>query len=162
VEYDIMIASMDGRDVLLDAAITQEGYIYVGSERINDFGTEALCVYIDKEGGVTADDCGKVSRVLSVRLPAEGLLPERECLQVSSPGLNRPLFKLEHYNDYVGKYIQVKLFASLDGRRRFKGVLQAVLADGIEVVVDAQVFTLPIGAIEKANVCFSESVMPSK
>jgi ribosome maturation factor RimP len=153
-----MSASADHKDAVMAAAVEAEGYQYVGHERVKSFGRDALAVYIDTPSGVTMDDCAKVSRVLSVVLAAEELLGKQESLEVSSPGIDRPLFTRDHYLAYVGKTIKVKTMVPLDGRRRFKGVLQAVLDDHIEVIIDGQVVAVTLRDVEKANACISEQL----
>ena len=142
------------RDALLAKAVEAEGFEYVGSERVHDFGEDGLCVYIDKTpDGVSAKDCGKVSEVLGILMPVEGLLGPKDSLHVSSPGLARPLFQLKQYLPFIGKVIQIKLVVSQQGRRRFKGLLLEVLDDAIKLEVDGEVFTFVATSIEKANVC---------
>ncbi len=154
-----MTKASEQRDNTLSMAVAAEGFEYVGSERVHAFGDDALCVYIDKTPeGVSADDCGRVNEVLGVLLSAEGLLGPKECLQVSSPGLARPLFKLTQYLPFVGKKIQVKLMVSQQERRRCKGVLLAVLDDAINMEVDGETLTIAETNIEKANVCLPDDL----
>jgi len=145
------------RDNIIDSAIAAEGFEYIGCERVHDCGSDALCVYIDNQPeGITANVCGKISELLIVLLPAEGILGENESLQVSSPGLARPLFKLSHYEPYVGKQIKVKLTVPQEGRRKFKGLLLAVCEAAIKIEVDGKEEIIEVADIDKANVCLPD------
>jgi ribosome maturation factor RimP len=111
-----------------------------------------LVVYIDKEGGVEVDDCAKVSHQLSGLLDVEDPIQEEYVLEVSSPGMDRPLYSVEQYSAYTGSMIKVKLRRAYEGRRNFKGILKAVEDNTIQIVVDDFQYDLPIEGIEKANV----------
>ena len=114
-------------------------------------GNALLRLYLDSPGGVTLDDCERVSRAVSEVLDAEDPLPERYELEVSSPGLERPLRTPEQFARDVGEQVFVELVAPLEGRRRFKGPLAAVSTTTIEVAVDGQRHALPIAAVRKAH-----------
>jgi ribosome maturation factor RimP len=114
-------------------------------------GNALLRVYIDSEGGISLDDCERVSHAVSEVLDAEDPLPERYELEVSSPGLERPLRTREQFERYVGQTVYVELTSPMEGRRRFKGPLAAVEAMTIGVVVDGVQYTLPLAAIRKAH-----------
>ena len=85
-----------------------------------------LRVYIDSENGVGVDDCAKVSRQVSGVLDVEDPISGEYTLEVSSPGMDRPLFKLSQYQDYIGHVVQLRLRMPFDGRRKFKGVLNGI------------------------------------
>ena len=144
-----MVVSAE-RDAVIAKALENEVYEYLGAWRERD----SLCIFIDKPEGVTADDCQAVSHLLSPLLLAEGVLSERMGLEVSSPGLNRPLFTLSHYQAHIGEEVQVRLQSSLDGRKRFKGILQSVEADTIELLVDNQEFKIDFRIIDRAHICY--------
>jgi ribosome maturation factor RimP len=82
-----------------------------------------LRLFIDKEGGVTLDDCSRVSRQLSAQLDMEDPIPQRYTLEVSSPGLDRPLFNDHDFERFAGRLIRLTTFAPVGGRRRFTGRL---------------------------------------
>jgi len=115
-------------------------------------GNALLRVYIDARHGISLDDCERVSHAVSEMLDAEDPLPEQYQLEVSSPGLDRPLRTREQFERYVGAAVFVELAAPLEGRRRFKGPLAAVEQTTVEVVVDGKRYALPIAAIRKAHV----------
>lgn len=138
------------RDALIESALTAEGYEYLGAWRERD----SLCVFIDHAEGVSVNDCQKASQLLSPLLLAEGVLNERMGLDVSSPGLNRPLFKPCHYQKQIGQEVQIKLLTSLGGRKRFKGNLDHADEQSISVSVDQESFKIDYAIIDRANVCY--------
>ncbi len=111
-----------------------------------------LRLVIDKQGGVTLDDCSRLSRVVSDLLDVHDPVPGSYNLEVSSPGINRPLVKAEDYERFSGQKVFVRTSEPVDGRRKFKGLLRGV-SDQDEVIIDAsgQEFFLPLGLIKKAR-----------
>jgi ribosome maturation factor RimP len=114
-------------------------------------GSGFLRLYIDAEAGITVDDCERVSRAVSEVLDAEDPIPGQYTLEVSSPGLERPLRTAEHFARFVGETVQVETVQAIEGRRRFKGALLAAGATTIEVDVDGKRWTLPLSGIRKAH-----------
>ena len=114
-------------------------------------GNGCLRLYIDAEAGITLDDCERVSRAVSELLDAEDPIPGQYTLEVSSPGLERPLRTAQQFARYVGETVFVEVAQPLEGRRRFKGALAAADAATIEVEVDGRRWTLPVAAIRKAH-----------
>ena len=110
-----------------------------------------LRVYIDREGGVNIDDCAEVSRELGTLLEVRDLIPNSYILEVSSPGLTRPLKKLEDFQKYRNHLVKIKTFAPVEGRRNFKGKLLGVEGDLVQVEVDGRGYRIPQGSIAKAN-----------
>lgn len=126
-----------------------------GVEHLIQGKYSVLRVYIDKAGdGVTIEDCERVSRQISGIFDVEDPIPGEYTLEVSSPGMDRPLFSAEQFAQYIGSEAAVKLRSPLDGRRKFKGVIQKVEADAISLLVDGTEFALPALAIDKANLVF--------
>jgi len=110
-----------------------------------------LRLYIDSATGVTLDDCERVSRAVSEVLDAEDLVPGRYTLEVSSPGLDRPLREAAHFARFLGETALVELVRPLDGRRRFKGRLEAVGPGEVELTADGRRWRLPLAGIRKAR-----------
>ena len=108
-------------------------------------------VFIDKPDGVDLADCEIVSRQLSAVLDVEDPLPGHYTLEVSSPGLDRKLTKPEHFQRFLGETVRVKLRFPLDGRRNFRGTLNAADDEKIEIEVDGETYRLEIMAIESAR-----------
>ena len=136
---------------LLEPAVATLGYELVELEFRAPGRGGLVRVYIDAEQGVTLDDCEKVSHYVNGILDVEDLVTGEYNLEVSSPGLDRPLRTLRHYADFVGEQVKVQLAVPLDGRRRFTGKLLKVENEKILVDVDGQEFLLPLENIEKAR-----------
>jgi ribosome maturation factor RimP len=114
-------------------------------------GNPLLRLYIDTADGVTLDDCERVSRAVSEVLDLTDPVPGHYTLEVSSPGLDRPLRTAAHFARYVGEQVSVELAKPVADRRRFKGTLVATGAESIEVDVDGRRHQLPIAEIRKAQ-----------
>ena len=119
-------------------------------QRVGRFLTVRL--FIDKEGGVTVEDCSDVSRQVSAVLDVEDPIADKYNLEVSSPGLDRPLFTLAQYTRYVGQEIVVHLRIPVADRRKWQGELAKIENDMITLIVDKQEQILAFGNIQKANV----------
>jgi ribosome maturation factor RimP len=113
-------------------------------------GGRLLRLFIDKPGGVGVEDCAAVSRQLTRVLEVEGVDYER--LEVSSPGLDRPLRKPADFERFAGQKAEVRMrTADAGGRRRFVGVLRGAEGDRVRLELDGQTVALPIGDIERAK-----------
>ena len=106
-------------------------------------------IFIDKADGVDVDDCASVSNHLTRLLVVEGVDYDR--LEVSSPGLDRPLKRPRDFMRFVGERVQVKVRLPLRGRRRFTGKLQSVGEVGIELDVDGELVSIAFSDIDKAR-----------
>ena len=136
---------------LLEPGAAALGFEVVAVELAGSGGSTVLRVYIDGPDGVTIDDCARVSHQLSAILDVEDPVPDRYTLEVSSPGLDRPLSKRRHFEQVVGSEVKVKTHHYVAGRRRFTGVLQQVTDDVVVVEVDGEPYDLPFDDIEKAR-----------
>ena len=119
-------------------------------QRIGRYLTVRL--FIDKEGGVTVEDCADVSRQVSAVLDVEDPIADKYNLEVSSPGLDRPLFTFAQYTRYIGQEIVVHLRIPVADRRKWQGELAKIENDMITLIVDKQEQILAFGNIQKANV----------
>lgn len=115
-------------------------------------GGQLLRVYIDADSGIGVDDCEKVSRQLSAVLDVEDPIHGEYILEVSSPGLDRPLFEPAQFVRHVGDDIRVKLHASAVGRKNFRGRLLAVDGDQLQLQVDQETVSLALDQIDTARV----------
>ena len=111
-----------------------------------------LRVYIEKEGGIGVDDCEKVSRQVGSVLDVEDPIQSEYTLEVSSPGMDRPLFKLEQFESNVGETVAVRLRLPFEGRRKFTGLLKGIENDEIVLEVDNEEYVLPYELVDKANI----------
>jgi len=139
---------------VLEPLLTSEGYELVDLEYKNEQMGWTVRVYIDKEGGVGIDDCTKVSREMSNLLDVEDIIPHKFHLEVSSPGLNRPLRKREHFLAVVGERIKVKSKLPIEGARNFKADLLEVLETSIVVDDGIKRTEIDIDNIDKANLIY--------
>jgi ribosome maturation factor RimP len=110
-----------------------------------------LRLYIDKENGITLEDCARVSQEIGTVLDVEDIIGTPYSLEVSSPGLNRPLKKERDFIKYRGRLVKVRTFDPIDNRRNFKGKLREIFDGGIGVEIDGEVITIPLANVAKAN-----------
>ena len=115
--------------------------------------TKLLRIYIDKDNDLVGiEDCERVSRHASSILDVEDAINGEYVLEVSSPGMDRPLYEIGQYEKYVGEDISLRLRFPYEGRRNFKGRLTGVDGDEIILVVTDHEYLFPVEGIEKANV----------
>lgn len=136
---------------MLRPAVEETGKELLGLEFVGAGKHSVLRIFIDHENGITVDDCAEVSRQVSAILDVEDPINSEYNLEVSSPGLDRPLFELSHYQQVIGETIQVKLAIPLNGRRKFKGTLEQIENDTLYVNVDGETYPLVFNNIDKAN-----------
>jgi ribosome maturation factor RimP len=136
---------------VVEPVVTGLGYEYVGAEFGQAENGTTLRVYIDTPNGVEVDDCATVSRQLSAALDVDDVIATAYLLEVSSPGLDRPLFSESHFAQQVGETVKARTITAYDGRRNFKGVLVAVEGGTATVEIDGIGYTIPIDDIEQAN-----------
>ncbi|WP_077338766.1 ribosome maturation factor RimP [Pseudocolwellia agarivorans] len=136
---------------MLRPAVEGVGKELLGIEFISAGNNSVLRLFIDHENGINVDDCAEVSRQVSAILDVEDPISSEYNLEVSSPGLDKPLFDLEQFQAVIGETITVKLSMPLNGRRKFKGKLEAIDNDILIVVVDGQDYELVFSNIDKAN-----------
>lgn len=146
------MAKVDELKVMLDPVITGMGFLFWGVDYSARGKHSLLRVYIDHEEGITVDQCAEVSRQISAVMDVEDPIAHNYTLEVSSPGMDRPLFTLEQFAAYVGEWVEVRLRAPFEGRRKFKGVLTAIEDQDICVTVDGSDYLLPVESIERANI----------
>lgn len=137
---------------LLEPVVTAMGYELVGVEYLAQGRHSLLRLYIDSENGVTLDDCERVSHQSSGVLDVEDPIAGVYNLEVSSPGLDRPLMKLEHFQRFVGHKIKLVAQAPINGQRRFTGLLSAVRDQDVVLEVDGIEVVIPFDAVDKANI----------
>ncbi len=147
-----MSAKLNKLQELLEPVAESMGFDLWGIEYISQGKDSVLRIYIDHENGVSVDDCALLSHQASGILDVEETISGMYNLEVSSPGLDRILFKLEHFQQYAGHQVKVKLRMPFDGRRNFKGLLKGVEIDEIILEVDNEEYILPIDYIDKAQV----------
>ena len=112
-------------EALLMPIIEANHFELVDVEYVKEAGTWYLRAYVDKEGGITIDDCETVSRAFSVLLDQEDFIDDAYILEVSSPGLGRPLKKEKDYIRGMGKEVEIRTYKALEGSKEFYGILCA-------------------------------------
>ena len=131
--------------------VSSLGYELVGVEYLTQGHGALLRVYIDSEDGIIVDDCSRVSHQLSGVLDVEDIIRGQYQLEVSSPGLDRPLFTEEHFAHFTGRKVKLKLSMPLDGRRKFHGVMHGIEDGKLQLEVDDKMLSVPFNSIDKAN-----------
>lgn len=137
---------------VIEPIVASMGYEFVGLEHQGGPKNSLLRVFIDREEGITVDDCALVSRQISAVMDVEDPIAGHYTLEVSSPGLDRPLFTAEHFQRFAGSKVQVKLAAPQSGRRKFRGLLQGMNGEDVVLIVDDEEFCLPLTNIDRAKV----------
>lgn len=120
-------------------------------EYVKENGEYYLRIYIEKEGGITLNDCEALSRRVSDIMDEKDPIEEAYFLEVSSPGLNRNLFTESHYKRFVGREIMVKLTKAIDGKKNIKGILKEVNEENIIVEADTLI-SIPKEKIKSTNI----------
>ncbi|SFX57197.1 ribosome maturation factor RimP [Marinospirillum alkaliphilum] len=137
---------------LIEPVVQSLGFEFWGLE-LTGRGTNLLLrVYIESEQGITVDHCAQVSRQVSALMDVEDPIPGEYTLEVSSPGMDRPLFRLDQYQRYAGEQIQIKLRLPYEGQRKFSGLLKGVEADEVILQVEDEEYCFPIETIDQARV----------
>ena len=136
---------------LLQPLVEDLGYEFVGLEYNPNPKHSVLRIFINREDGVGIEDCEMVSREVAALLDVKDPIRSQYNLEVSSPGLDRPLFTPAHYAEFTGCEAQVTLFAPQDGRRKFKGRILGADEDGVRIEQDGLEVTLDFGNIAKAK-----------
>ena len=135
---------------LIEPAVAALGFELVGVEYKS--GRHGLLrVYIDSEDGVTVDDCQAVSHQVSGLLDVEDPIPGQYSLEVSSPGLDRPLFRAADFQRFAGQEVRVRLVAPVEGRRKFRGLLVGMRDDRVVVRVEEQELVVSLDEIDEAR-----------
>jgi ribosome maturation factor RimP len=144
--------SMAGRvQAILEPAVNALGYELLGVEYLPQGKHSLLRMYIDAEDGIGIEDCERVSHQVSGILDVEDVIHGQYSLEVSSPGVDRPLFTPAQFEKFLGHRANIRLSSPQDGRRKFNGVISAVQADQVVLTVDDETVVLPWSRIEKAN-----------
>jgi ribosome maturation factor RimP len=139
-------------EALLRPGVEALGYQLWGLEYHSQGRHSTVRIYIDAEQGIGVDDCAKVSHQLSGILDVEDPIAGEYSLEVSSPGMDRPLYSLEQFAEYIGSNVNLRLRVAFEGRRKFLGRLVAIEDEDVVLMVDEHEYLLPHDQIEKANV----------
>ena len=136
---------------LIHGLVKDEGCELVYVQYLPEGLGSLVRIYIDKEGGVDLGDCQRVSRKAGVLLDVEDLIGHQYTLEVSSPGLERPLFSVGDFEKYVGNEIRLTTRTKVGNRRKFKGWLKGIRTEVIELECEGETFQIPLENVKKAN-----------
>ncbi len=136
---------------MLQPLVEDLGYEFVGIEYNSNPKHSVLRIYIDAENGVGIKDCEIVSRETAALMDVKDPIKSRYNLEVSSPGLDRPLFTLAHFTEFKGQEVKINLFAPQDGRRKFQGSILVVGESTVSVDQDGTEVALDFSNIAKAR-----------
>ena len=139
---------------LVEPILDEMGFELVDVQYLPKYGRWVLRLYIDTEGGVTIDDCARVSREIGDLIDVKDVIMHEYILEVSSPGLNRPLKKDTDFMWAKGKRVKVRMAKPVNGRRNFTGYLKSFEDDTLYVEAEGAVMALPRVEVEKANLVY--------
>ena len=139
--------------LIINPIVIDMGYELLGIEYVASGKHSVLRLYIDCEKGIRVNDCEIVSRQVSAIMDVEDPINGQYNLEVSSPGIERPLFVMAHYQRFLGHDVHLRTYRKIDGKRSFTGCIGSVgeTSNTIELVTELGPVTLDIGLIEKAN-----------
>lgn len=151
-----MVKVTDKIEALTQPVIEDMGYELVGIEYVASGKHSILRVYIDSDQGIGLNDCESVSHQLSSILDVEDLITTQYNLEVSSPGVERPLFNIKHYQRFLGHDIKLRLLRPINGQRKFNGAIGSVseVNNSIELMTSTGSQKLDIDLIKKANLIY--------
>ena len=136
---------------LLGPVVTALGYEMLGIEYFRQKDGSMLRLYIDNDDGITIDDCTRVNHQVIGVLDVHDPIKEKYFLEISSPGLDRPLFTLEQFQRFIGEKVKMKLREKVEERRKIKGVIKAVEETAVVVSDDGVDYLIPADAIDSAH-----------
>lgn len=139
-------------NTLIEPVVSAMGFELWGVDYLAQGKHSRLVVYIDSDNGVTVDDCADISRQIGAVLDVEDPISGEYRLEVSSPGMDRPLFDIEHFARFKGHKVMIRLHSPFDGRRKFQGLLAGVEGDEVLLQLDGEEYCFPIDAIDQARI----------
>ena len=141
-----------GLHAMIEPVVTAMGFELWGIDYQSQGKHSRLVIYIDHENGVNVDDCADISRQVSAVFDVEDPIRGEYRLEVSSPGMDRPLYTLDQFTRYRGHDVALKLRVPFEGRRKFQGLLAGVEGDEVLLQVDGEEYCFPIESIDQAHV----------
>lgn len=131
--------------------LTEHGFQLVDVEYVKEGSNWFLRVYVDKDGGIDIDDCGRISEFVSAKLDELDPISDAYFLEVSSPGAERPLKKAEDVSRAVGKHVFVTTYEPVDGAKEFEGQLEAFDGETMTLAVGKRKHAIPYGKVASAR-----------
>ena len=135
----------------IEPVLAQAGVELVDVEYVRRHRPPLLRVLIDKDGGVTVEDCQRTSELISPVLDASSVLTSRYVLEVSSPGFDRPLTKEKDFIRFAGQPVKVKTHSAIGGRSLFSGILQSLKGSELVLEIDGSQVEIPVSEIASAR-----------
>ena len=146
------MAASDKLKALIGPLVEDLGYEFVGVEYQPNPKNRLVRIYIDRdEVGVGVEDCERVSREVSALMDVEEPIGGQYTLEVSSPGIERPLFEVEHFQRFAGETARVLMHVPVEGRRKFKGAILRADETLVALLVDGVEWELPLADIRRAE-----------
>ena len=148
----VAATKQDKLRLLLQPVVESMGCDLWGLEFSTGGRYSTLRIFIDKVDGILVEDCERVSRQVSAILDVEDPINTEYTLEVSSPGMDRPLYQLEQFEKYAGEMVNLRLRSPFEGRRRYKGQLVGIEGEDVVLRCEGHDYLFPVDSIDKANV----------
>ncbi|AVV33999.1 MAG: ribosome maturation factor RimP [Cobetia sp.] len=139
-------------NALIDPVVSALGFELWGIDYLSQGKQSRLVIYIDHPDGITVDNCANVSRQVGAVLDVEDPITGQFQLEVSSPGMDRPLFTLDQYERYIGHVVALRLRQAFDGQRKFQGLVTGTEDGDVVIRVDEEEYCFPIESIDQARI----------
>jgi len=144
----------------ISPSITGMGFEIVQVKMMDGRSSQTLQIMAERpDGSMSLDDCAAISRQVSAVLDVEDVIPTAYRLEVSSPGIDRPLVKLSDYTKYAGHAVKVETVLPINGRKRFAGTIEGVTGNDVNIVVDGKVHALPFIDIQSAKLVLTDALI---
>jgi ribosome maturation factor RimP len=136
---------------ILHPFLDENGFELVDVEYVKEGSNWFLRIYVDKEGGIDIDDCGRISEFLSDKLDENDPIPTAYFLEVSSPGAERPLKKVQDYYKAIGDHVFITTYEPVNGLKEFEGKLLSFNEETVEVEVGKKKHQIPFNKVAGAR-----------
>jgi|TARA_R110000824_G_scaffold40490_2_gene121371 ribosome maturation factor RimP len=137
---------------LIEPVVAAMGFELWGIDHLSQGKNSRLVIYIERESGVSVEDCADISRQVSAVMDVEDPIAGEYRLEVSSPGMARPLYSLDQFTRFQGHHVALKLRTAFDGRRKYQGLLVGVEGDEVLIQLDGEEYCFPIESIDSAHI----------
>jgi ribosome maturation factor RimP len=136
---------------IITPCVQESGLELVDVEFVREGGSWYLRIYIDKPGGIDVEDCGRLSQKIDRMLDEKDLIPQSYHLEVSSPGIERPLKKISDYNRFTGELAVITTFVPFEGKKKITGRIMAARGDDIVIDSDGNELSIPFKQVASAR-----------
>lgn len=137
---------------IVQPVVESMGHEFVGIRYLPQGKYAVLRIYIDHKDGVKVENCSAISHQISGILDVEDPISGQYSLEVSSPGMDRPLFSVAHYQQFIGSEVQIRFSGLVEGRRKLKATIKSVEDEKITVVSEGETLVLDFGQIDSAQI----------